>query len=189
MLTRTDRQPENLNYLQENKFIVTFTRIPHVQFLCNKVNLPGIRSDRPQQVTMGRDAPLPGSKASYDEFSMQFYVDEDLVSWLEIYNWIHDYSTIRGSKYYSRLNDYSNHSGNGQPQYSDCSLMILDDRNYPKYRVDFSYVFPTSVTGIQFDSTVTDIRPIYATAMFGYTDFSINFIGKSSQEVTQKTAG
>ena len=35
-------QPTNTNVLQQNKFLLTFTRIPNVQYFCQVVALPGL---------------------------------------------------------------------------------------------------------------------------------------------------
>ena len=172
-----DRQPENLNDLQTNKFIVVFDRIPTVAFKCVRVNLPGVSADSPDHITPSRDAPLPGTKFTYDMFTMDFIVDEDLKNWLEIYRWINHYTGAQVPTDYQKLRR-ERAIGDVRPQYSSCSLQIKTDLNHPNICVHFNLMFPVKLSGIQFDSTITDISPIVATATFGYTDYDISFVGK-----------
>ena len=41
-MTALTRSPQNTNYLQPTKYILTLDRIPTVQYFCQEANVPGI---------------------------------------------------------------------------------------------------------------------------------------------------
>lgn len=176
MTNLKDRQPENLNDLQDNKFLVTFDRIPTVAFKCVRANIPGVSADMPRQITPRVDSPLPGTKFTFEMFKMDFIVNEDLKNWLEIYKWINHYSGAQDPKDYLKLRREAR-IGDIRPQYSSCTLHVNTDLNHGNLVVDFNLMFPTNLTGIQFDSTINDIRPVVCSATFAYTDYNITFTG------------
>lgn len=176
-----NRQPDNINLLQQNKFTVTFERIPTVQFFCQSVNLPGITSDLPTQYMPGLNKRLPGSKATLEQFTMSFIVDENLRSWMEIYEWIKDYSTMKKSDDYGRLNQWKQ-GPKDRPQYSNAIVTINSNLNHPNIRIKFSEIFPSSLSGITFDSKTTDITTLEATATFQFTDYEIEFVGNPAEQ-------
>lgn len=168
------RQPENINRLLENKFTVNFGRIPTTTYFCDQVNMPGIHSDNPVYPTMGKNIPLAGSKLSMDEFTMRFKVDEDLLSWQEIYEWIRGYSTPATHEQYINLKKKIQSGENENlPAYTDGIVNILTNKNYPNIRVHYQNIFPVSLSEIQFTSTTDNSLELFATAQFRYMDYTI----------------
>jgi len=173
-MSALDRQPENTDYLQPTKFLVTFPRIPGTQFFCRSVNIPGISIGSIEQPTEFRNLPVPGNKLTFDDFTMEFNIDEELESWKQIQSWIYalgiptkfdDYKAL------GRQMPWKNQTP--QPQYSDATLTILSALNNPKYRISFTDMFPLSVTGINFDVTESADTILTATASFKYAYYSI----------------
>ena len=87
-MTAITRNPSNPNFLQPNKFILTFSRLPNIQYFCQTVTVPGISMSEIPQFTPFVDAYLPGEKAIYDLLNVTFMVDENLTSWKEVHDWI-----------------------------------------------------------------------------------------------------
>ena len=165
-------QPENINRLLENKFLVTFDRIPTTTYFCDQVTRPGIYTDNPIYPTQGKNIPLAGSKMEAEEFVMRFKVDEDVLSWEEIYNWIRGYSTPSTHKEYVNMKKKVNTEGR-LPAYSDAVVSILTNTNHPNIRVIYKDIFPVKLSSLQFDSTTGNSSELLATAHFRYSDFTI----------------
>jgi hypothetical protein len=51
---------------------------------------------------------------------------------------------------------------------SDATLTILTNKNNPKVRVNFSNCFPTTLTGIDYNTQVTDTEQLTATVTLKY---------------------
>jgi hypothetical protein len=86
-MTVLTRAPQNTNYLQPSKFLLSFDRMPTVQYFCQEVNLPGVSMGQAPINTPMLDIYAPGNKLTYSELSVTFTIDEGLVGWQEIYNW------------------------------------------------------------------------------------------------------
>ena len=129
------------------------------------------------QATYLKDIPVPGDKINFEDLTLKFIVDEDLVNYTEIYNWIKGlgypedleqiYDLQRENKNrYSRLNSQMN-------IYSDGTLQILTSNQRANVQVKFYDLFPYDLTTLIFDATVTDGDPLSAQAKFKYTFFEL----------------
>jgi len=74
-------QPQNTNFLQSTKFVLTFPRISNTQFFCQEVNLPGVSTSEIPQTTPFVDLYRPGDKLVYEPLNVTFIVNEDMSSW------------------------------------------------------------------------------------------------------------
>ena len=77
-MTATNRNPNNQNFLQPNKFIINFARAPSIQYFCQSVSVPGISLSEIPQNTPFVDVYVPGEKAIYDLLNITFLIDEEL---------------------------------------------------------------------------------------------------------------
>ena len=167
-------QPQNTNFLQSTKFVLTFPRISNTQYFCQQVNLPGVSTSEILTPTPFVDLYAPGDKLVYEPLNVTFIVDEEMNSWLEIHNWLRgmtfptDFEEYRNLKNLSSVAYYS-----PKPQYSDGILNVLTGLNNPKLSVSFTDVFPVSVSGIEFNATDTDTPTMTATATFRYSWYNI----------------
>lgn len=152
-------KPENTNFLQPTKFIMTFPEITETVYFCQKVNVPGVELDSPVHVTPNLDLYVSGTKITYNTFDMEFLVNEDISAWLVLYKWMVDLSSVEKT-YTARKNKQS-------------TLTIMSNQNNPKIRVNFINIFPTSVGSLDFDSTLSAEEHIIATASFRYDYFTI----------------
>jgi hypothetical protein len=129
------------------------------------------------QATYLKDIPVPGDKINFEDLTLRFIVDEDMVNYTEIYNWIKGlgypedlnqiYDLQRENKNkYSRLNSQMN-------IYSDGTMQILTSNQRPKFQVKYYDLFPYDLTTLIFDATVTDSDPLTAQVKFKYTFFEL----------------
>jgi hypothetical protein len=167
-MTAITRIPQNTNYLQATKFLLTFDRIGSTQYFCQSVNIPGVSIGQAPINTPMLDIFAPGNKITYSQLNIDFAVDEKLDSWQQIHNWFRSIASPEGFGERKRLSDAQNQykSGSGPKAYSDATLTVLNNLNNPIVRVKFFNVFPISLSDIQFDTKMSADDIVYATATF-----------------------
>ena len=167
--------PTNTNLAQASKFLLTFARLPNMTYFCTKVNLPGIAFGEAVQQTPLIDAPIPGDKMVYEPLEIDFLIDEALLSWTTIQDWIRGMAFPENTDQYKNLNlQQQLQLRNQQPQYSDATLTILTNKNNPIVTVQFSQLFPVSINSIQFDTSVDASSILTGKAAFKFTNYDIS---------------
>jgi hypothetical protein len=176
-MTAITRNPSNPNFLQPNKFILTFSRLPNIQYFCQTVTVPGISMSEIPQFTPFVDAYLPGEKAIYDLLNITFMIDENITSWKEVHDWIRAMTFPENFEEYKNLTNLNpNRSQRLKPQYSDAKIVLLSSSNNPKIEFNFYDVFPTSLSTIIMSAQETPDSVITADATFRYTYYDIKYV-------------
>jgi hypothetical protein len=169
-----DRNPTNPNFLQPNKFQLSFSRAPALQYFCQAVTVPGISTSEIPRNTPFVDLYVPGEKAIYDIFNVTFLVDESLQSWLEIHDWIRGMTFPKDFTEYQDLSRLSKYTGNvDRPQYSDATLTIMSSANTPTVRFKMYDCFPTSISAFVLSSQESPDNIITADAAFRFSYYDI----------------
>jgi hypothetical protein len=173
-MTAITRNPINPNMLHPNKFILSFGRLPNMQYFCQGVSVPGISLSEVPQNTPFVDVYVPGEKAIYDLFNVTFYVDEELTAWKEIHDWIRAMTFPTDFEEYQRLPRLSKSIANEKrPQYSDATLTLLSSSNNPLYRFHLKDCFPTTLSTFVMSAIDTPETVITADATFRFAYFDI----------------
>lgn len=173
-MTQLLSSPQNTNFLQTTKFVLTFPRITATQYFCQEVNLPGVSTSEVVQHTPFVDIPRAGDKIVYEPLTVTFIVDEELESWMGIHDWLRGMTFPTNFEEYKNLKNLSSVAQYApKPQYSDGTLNILTALNNPKVSIEFVDIFPVSLSAIEFNSTATDTPTITATATFKYSWYDI----------------
>jgi hypothetical protein len=169
-------QIQNRNFLSPVGFNFTLAKEPKISFFCNSARIPEITLSLVQQPTYLKDIDVPGGKLQYGDLSLRFLVDEDMMNYMVIHNW------LTGLGFPESTQDYRDLLTNGddltQPldpkrAFSDGSLYILDSNYNTNSIVKFKDLFPVSLTSLEFDSTQTDIQYFTAEVSFKYTIYNI----------------
>ena len=165
-MTVLSRNPVNTNLLQPTKFLLTFTRIQAVQYFCQEVNLPGVTLGEVSRATPFLDMYSPGTKLTYDPLDITFTIDEELASWKNLYDWFLSIADPDG---------FEKRDGSIELQhskhFSDATLTILSSLNNPMLRVNFTNLFPVSMSDIRFDTTSSADTIITVDASFRYQSY------------------
>lgn len=166
------RQIENRNFLSPLGFKFNLSRTPKVDFFSNSANIPGINLGVAIQPSYLKDIAIPGDKLSYDDFNLRFIVDENMENYLEIHNW------MRGLGYPDSIAEYdrwrlSDPTNTSDPNVSDATLIIYNSNYNSNITVKFRGMFPTSLSTIDFDSTMKDVQYVTATVSFKYALYDI----------------
>ena len=178
-----ENQIDNRNFLSPTGFKFGLKRSPGVAFFCNQANIPSLDLGVAEQPSYLKDIPLPGDKMQFGDLNLRFLVDEDLVNFMEIQNW------MRGLGFPESLaefNDLKNEAILGpmgkstEDVYSDGTLQILSSNLIPKFQVVFNDLFPYSLSTVTFDATDTDIEYFTADVSFKYTIYKITDLSNNT---------
>ena len=197
------RQPTKFDYASPTQFKFTITKLPKVEFFCTAVNLPGITLEgNMAQETPLKDIPLPGDKLAYSPLSMDFMVDENLENYREIHGWLTGLGFPKDREQFRNLvgagkDRFPTSTGDTQAfdariaagatgaVYSDATLSILTSKNTTNIQVRFADVFPTSLSGLNYNQQQTDVNYLIATVTFQYKIYEFaEGSGKVTETVT-----
>jgi hypothetical protein len=173
-MTAINRTPQNTNLLQPTKFILTFDRLPTVQFFCQAANIPGVNLGQAPLNTPMLDVYAPGNKMIYNPFNINFLVNEDMSNWQEIHAWFCSIASPESFTERKRLSDKQNINKTGTlSNYSDATLTVMSALNNPILRVQFINCFPITLSDVVFDSkqSADDIITADAVFVFDYFNF------------------
>ena len=197
-----DRQPTKLDYASPTQFKFTITKLPKVEYFCTAANVPGISIPSPTQPTPLADIPLPGDTISFDDLSVTFLVDENLENYREIHGWMYGIGFPISRTQFGDLVDAgkdrfpttgkdSLKTDPGKvkygakplgPIFSDATLNVLTSKNNANIEVRFSDVFPTALSGLDFNQQADDVNYLSATVTFKYKIYE--FATKSASRTT-----
>ncbi len=170
---------QNRNFLSPTGFKFALKRSPGVAFFCNQANIPSLDLGIAEQPTYLKNIDVPGDKIQFGDLNLRFLVDEDLMNYMEIQNW------IRGLGYPEKVKEFADlektavlgvetkFGQSGDNIYSDATLQILSSNLVPQFQVIFSDCFPYSLSTVTFDATDTDIEYFTADVSFKYTIYRI----------------
>ena len=168
----------NRNFLSPTGFKFALKRSPGVAFFCNQANIPSLDLGIAEQPTYLKNIDVPGDKIQFGDLNLRFLVDEDLVNYMELQNWIRGLGFPDSLKEFDELEKESilgmqKFGQEGDNIYSDGTLQILSSNLVPKFQVVFNDMFPYSLSTVSFDATDTDIEYFTADVAFKYTIYNL----------------
>ena len=178
-------QIKNRNFLAPVGFKFSLSKYPKVSFFSNTARIPDISLGTAIESTYLKDIDFPGEKLTYGELNVRFLVDEDLKNYMEIQKW------MRGLGFPESLQEFDTFEKEGDnrlPQryaqfgdqiYSDGTLQILSSNLVAKFNVNFTELFPYSLSTLAFDATDTDIEYFTAEVGFKYTMYNLTDISNN----------
>ena len=140
-----NEQPRNRNFLSPIGFRLDLEIFDGVDFFCQSASIPELSSPFAEVQTPYRNVPIVSSGGTnFGDLVLRFIVDEDLVNYKSIHDWIRKYTLVDGKSDEADL-------------YSSARLFILTSHSNSSHYVEFNNIFPVNITGIPFDATVSDI--------------------------------
>ena len=164
--------PDNQNFLSPLGFRFGVRKMPNVNWFVQSVNLPGITLGDAVLPSAVMDTSVPGEKLTFDPLEISFKVDEDLQNWMEIQEWLRGIAPpdIRANR-----GRFVSNVGR-EAIYSDATLIILNSNMNANFEVQFHELFPTSLGGLDFNTTDGDVTYITSTVTFRYTYYDFREI-------------
>jgi hypothetical protein len=150
----TSNITSNYNFLSPTgfKLVINREKFANTEYFCTSASLPSLslgQTDVPYRQFKGY---LPGD-VTYDELSIRIAVDEDLVVYKEIHDWI------------LRNRDTNN------VEVNDATLLIMTSHVNVNKQIQFTNLFPTSIAALEFSSQNTDIEYFQIDVSFRYDYF------------------
>jgi len=153
----------NVNYLQPSNFKVTIERKKYgnLEFFAQSVIHPGIAVSA-AQVPFSRiqTVSVPGDSINFDELQLDLIIDEDMNSYIEIFNWIKSLTDTRSDPALKFVEQ-------------DISVSILSSSNNVLKTVKYLNAVPTSIGALTFTATVNDTDVITMPVSFRIDEFEI----------------
>jgi hypothetical protein len=178
MTLKTSNKPSNINPLNPNGFSFSFARIPNVNYFVQSINIPDLTLGEVVQATPLSDAYIPGEKLVYGVCNLEFIVDEDMENYLALYRWMVALGKPRNYEQYLNFptTDTEAYKANLKElakNYSDGTLLILNNNNGISKIITFKDMFPTGLSSMTFDSKNTDVTYITNSVTLRYSYFTI----------------
>jgi hypothetical protein len=134
-------------------------------YFCQRANIPSLSfGTSVQSNPTGISIRRPGTSYVYEDLQVGFAVDENMKNWLEIHDWIKDL----GISYVGATEVLAE-----AQKVCSAYVLVLNSNYRPILAVKYKNVYPTFLSGIEFDSSLTDTDVIIATATFAYTHYEI----------------
>ena len=156
-------QPTNRNFLSPAGFRLDLEIFAGVDFFCQSASIPEIAIPFAEVQTPYRNVPIAGSGGiNFGDLQVRFLIDEELKNYHTIHSWIRKYG----------LSDERLIPGESD-LYSNARLFILTSHSNTNHIVEFTNVFPVSLSGVPFDATVGDVEYFSADVTFKYEKYEL----------------
>lgn len=168
--------PSNISPLQNNGFRFSIQKLPEVTFFCQEITLPSLDLPAAEFGNPLVNAPLPGEKLAFGDLSITFLIDSDMTNYVAIHNWMVGLGFPQSRDQYKNFISSRTDELNRNELlagYSDGTLSILNAFNSPIKDIQFINLFPTALSSIQLQSTVSDTVYLAGNANFRYTYYRI----------------
>jgi len=178
-----NRQPSNLDFARTTQFRFNILKIPNVEYHITEANLPGIAFGGDAVLnTRFTSMPFMGDTLEFSPLEISFMVQEDLQNWREIHDWMTGIGFPKNTEQFKdaiaegqELKNTTNRGVNVNPNVlaSDATLTILTNKNNPVIRVNFKNMYPTSLSGLSFNTQDTDATALTAQVTMSYDLYEI----------------
>ena len=156
-------QPTNRNFLSPAGFRLDLEIFAGVDFFCQSASIPEIAIPFAEVQTPYRNVPIAGSGGiNFGDLQVRFLIDEELKNYNTIHSWIRKYG-LSDSRLIPGESDL----------YSNARLMILTSHNNLNHIVEFTNMFPVSLSGVPFDATIGDVEYFSADVTFKYEKYEL----------------
>lgn len=156
---QTSTLNQAVSFAAPANFKLTIDRLkyPNVEFTVQTVALPDMSVDGAVVNTPQRNITMPPDKVTYSPFELTFLVDEYLQNYIEIHDWIMGLVKEPESRNYNKTRDITLH--------------ILTSHNNVAKEIKFIDAYPTNLSSLPFDTTVSDTNYLVANVSFNYSYF------------------
>ena len=149
-------------------FEFSIARFPKVSFFANTASLPQISLGGAEQANYLKQIMHPGDRVEYGELPISFLVDEDMLNYSLIHNWMTGLGFPQSMKQFIDVTTDQEGDRNYQLQYSDASLKILNSNYNTIAQIKFWDLYPTSLSSLEFNAGESDVNYLVANTTFNY---------------------
>lgn len=153
----------DINNLSAGNFKFTLGKTPNFEYNVQKANLPGILLGTATVPSPFVQIPLPGN-LSYEDLTIDFMVAEHMGDYLDIFNWM-----IR----MGQPEKFGTIEWPFRNNMTDATLTVLDNSSQPILNANFIDLYPVSLSGLNFDTTISGTQYVSALASFKFLRYDI----------------
>lgn len=161
---------DNINYLQPTGFKVVIDRenYPNLEFFAQSVDHPDVSIGLPN-VPFRRieNVAMPGDTIAYSPLNISFILDEEIKSYIELYDWL---EKLVNEEFIGEGPRSSRTSPN-MPSQADVSVSILSSHNNQSKRILYKGCTPTSLSGLRLAANVQSLEYLTFDVSFAFTGF------------------
>ena len=151
----------DFNTLSTNAFTFNLLRMPETTFRCTSAEVPSISVPAPDANSAASNQWFPGSATEFDEMSVKFIVDENLLNYEEIYHWI-------TQQRFAKAGEWQSKSDKDTLLVSDGFLTTLTNNSNPNRVFYFRDMFPVALGSLSFDTENPTQATCFVTFRFSY---------------------
>lgn len=166
----------DLNFLSPNGFLLNIERLPKVTFFCQQVSLPGVSLVSLEEPTPLSTIKIPSERLEFEPLNLTFAVDGQMNNWMEVFAWMRGLGFPETATQYSTENLIRGYDSSSElsKNYSDARLIVLGANNTPIRTFTFVDCFPTTLSGIEFNSQNTDVQYATSSLTLEYSYYKID---------------
>lgn len=156
---QTETQLDDINFVNPSSFklLIDNMKFKNVQFLVQQAAIPDISIDAAQFNTPMRNIGIAADKVTYSALDCTFLIDENLINYTEIHDWLLAQVTEDDTKKKTR----------------DITLVIYTSHNNVARQIQFVDAYPISLSSVPFDATSSDVEYLTANVSFNYSYYKI----------------
>ena len=152
---------ENRNFLAPQGFQLSIEKFPKVSFICQAVDIPGVRIPDIVVPSPFRDYSIAGTETEFEDLTVKFLIDENMENYTSILNWL------------KKTGLAEQYDTDKDPIETQIVLQILNS-NYNKIcTVEYDDAFPVALSRLTFDSSDTNVNYMTANVTFKYSIYRI----------------
>jgi hypothetical protein len=147
------------NFLNPSSFVLTLDSQAYsgAEFTIQTMVLPDVTTEGAILNYKSIDVGRAGDKLAFGSFEISYLIDEDLLNYKEIFDWM-------------KANVEANHSTTtSSDHYRDMTLTVMNSANNVTKQIKFVDAYPTSISSLPFDITTTDVEYLTAVVTFDYS--------------------
>lgn len=151
---------DNTTFVSPSGFrlLIDNQKYKNAQYTVQTVALPDMSITGAPFNTRQRNITAAPDKVEYGQFDMTFLIDEDLINYKEIHDWMMGMVV---------------EADDGVRKTRDMSLMILNSHTNVAREIKFADAYPTNLSSLPFDATATDVEYLVGNVSFQYSYFKI----------------
>jgi hypothetical protein len=161
-------QPVNNNFLSPLGYKFHIERMPTANYFVQAAKIPEIRLPAAMQATPFSAMPFPGDHIQFDPLTITFKMDEALLTYTEIFEWMQALGFPENYNQYKMGTAPSNTSTGKYNTVSDASLTVLSSAMNPIFIYKFKNLFPTAIGSFGFDYRDPEVTYITCDVQFRF---------------------
>jgi hypothetical protein len=145
----------NLNLLAPTgfKLVINREKFANTEFFITSFSIPSVSASEIQTNFRGQIGYTPGEARQFDALNLRFAIDEHMTNYVEMFDWIES-NTVGLERH-------------------DMILSVMTSHNNVKKQFQFKDAFPTSLSGVEFQTQNSDVEYLQADVGFRYNEFVI----------------